>query len=67
LKLRIFVPPFGPTNLVGRTGGFHDDPLFSGAEFPSEASQGGLNEPWLESHPCSLAVRIEFLGHTQRL
>jgi hypothetical protein len=65
--LRMFAPPFGPTNFAGCTSGVHDSPLFSRTEFPIEASQGGLNEPWLEGHPCSLAVGIEFPGHSQRL
>jgi len=43
--LRIFAPPFGPSNFMGHTGGRNDSALFGGTKYPTKASQGGLNEP----------------------
>jgi len=48
------------------TSSLHDDPLISGTESPIEAGQRGLDEPRFESHPCGLAVGIEFPSHSQR-
>jgi hypothetical protein len=67
LGLRMFAPPIGPSDLARCTSGLHDGPLFSGTECPTEACQRRLDKPRFESHSCSLAVRIEFLGHPQGL
>jgi hypothetical protein len=63
----MFGPPFRPPYFVGGTSGIHDGPLIGRTECPGEAGQRGLDKPRFEGHPCSLAVRIEFPGHSQRL
>ena len=40
--------------------------LIGGTERKVEAGQRRLDKPRLEGHPCSLAVGIELLGHSQR-
>lgn len=62
VRLAIFGPPFGPSHFMGSATCLKDGALFGGTKYPSKASQGGLNEPWLEGHSCSLTVAIEFPG-----
>lgn len=62
--LWIFAPPPRPPDFMGGTSGLHDDALICGTEWLGEAGQRGLDEPWLEGHPCSLAIGIEFPRHS---
>ena len=66
ISLWMFAPPFGPSDLVRRAGGFHDDPLMGGTERSLEAGQCGFDEPRFEDDPYGLAVGIKFPGHPQR-
>jgi hypothetical protein len=66
LGSRIFAPPFRPLDFMGRARGVYDCPLFGGTECPIEACQRGFDEPRLKGDPRGLAVKIEFLGHSQR-
>src|SRR5690242_19381959 len=50
-----------------RTSGLHDCPLIVWTEGLRKSGQCSLDEPRFKGHPCGLAVRIEFLGHSQRL
>jgi hypothetical protein len=43
-----------------------ENPLIGWTEWLSETGQRGLNQPWFEGHPGSLAVRVELPGHPQR-
>src|SRR5262245_10519990 len=63
----MFGPPFGPPDFVRSASGLHDDPLISWTECVRKTSQRGLDKPRFEGHPRGLAVRIELLGHSQRL
>lgn len=67
LGLRIFVPPLGPPHLMRGPGDFSDDPLFVRAEWPGQASQCGFDKPRFQDYPGRFSVRIECLGHSQRL
>ena len=51
---------------MGSASGINDSSLFRRTECPAEAGQCGLDEPRFDGHACNLAVRIEFLGHSQR-
>ena len=65
--LRTFTPPFGPPDLVRSPSGLHDNPLIGGTKWLGKTGQRGLDEPRFEDHSCSLAIGIEFPGHSQRL
>jgi hypothetical protein len=65
--LRLFAPPFRPSDLMRGTSGLHDCPLVGCSEGLGKSGQCGLDEPRFKGHPCGLTVRIEFLGHSQRL
>ena len=65
--LRLFAPPFRPSDLTRGTSGVHDCPLIGWTEGLGKSGQCSLDEPRFEGDPCGFAVRIEFLGHSQRL
>jgi hypothetical protein len=64
--LRLFAPPFRPSDLMRGTSGAHDCPLIGWTEGLLKSRQCSLDEPRFEGNPCGVAVRIEFLGHSQR-
>jgi hypothetical protein len=65
--LRMFGPPCGPSDLVRGARGLHDALLIGGIEWLRETDQRGLDEPRFQDDPRGRAVRIEYLGHSQRL
>jgi hypothetical protein len=51
---------------VRSPSGLHDNPLIGGTKWLGKTGQRGLDEPRFEDHSCSLAIGIEFPGHSQR-
>jgi hypothetical protein len=64
--MRKFNPPVWPLDLVRCAGCFDDNALLSiGQTSITEPGQGSLDDPWLELHPCGVAVLVQQYRHAE--